>query len=371
MSAEAVAAPGVGTMDLESAHRRAQIYRLACGMTLSSGVAFGLAWPFAFITPVLAAKLLSLPKVMPFKTSLVFVVMIGGSFTLSRLLLLPTLRYPAIHLVVIALIMFLLFYAKAGGMNPILVVFLLIATLVVPLIGTVSESLAIAVSKGLIFATVVAVAMTYVAAAAFPDPPGLGPTVASEGQGGGSKEGTEASGGSAEEEDDTVPSPRFRTAMALRSLVVLYPIVMVFQMLSMTDFTVVLIFASLLTMEPTFGKHFAAGKGMVLTNLAGGLVAVVIYQLLVMVPSFAFLLLVVTLAGLWVGGWIFSDRPLGKLLGGGITTLFLVLGPTLTGDAEAGANLFVRLFMIMGAVVYVVLAFGLLERLTRGRRMIA
>ena len=156
MSAEALAESDVGRMDLESAHRRAQIYRLACGMTLSSGVAFGLAWPLSFITPVLTAKLLSLPKVMPFKTSLAFVAMISGSFILSARLLLPTLSYPAIHLLVMALILFLLFYAKAGGTNPLLVVFLLIGALVVPLIGTVSVSLAILVSKGLIFATVVA-----------------------------------------------------------------------------------------------------------------------------------------------------------------------------------------------------------------------
>ena len=146
MSAEALAAPGVGAMDLESAHRRAQIYRLACGMTLSAGVAFGLAWPLSFITPVLTAKLLSLPKVMAFKASLAFVTMISGSFILSYLLLLPMLSYPAVHLLVMALILFLLFYAKAGGTNPILVVFLLIGALVVPLIGTLSESLAIAVS---------------------------------------------------------------------------------------------------------------------------------------------------------------------------------------------------------------------------------
>ena len=314
---------------------------------------------------MLTAKLLSLPKVLPFKASLAFVAIVSGSFILSARLLLPTLRYPFVHLIVTALILFLLFYARAGGTNPLLVTFFLIAALVVPLIGTVSESLAIGVSNGLIFATIVAVAMTYVAAAVFPDPPGVGPTVASEREdvGDGEDEG--------EVEGDAVPSPRLRTAMALRSLVVLYPIVIVFQMFSMTSFAVVLIFASLLTMEPTYGKHLAAGKDLVLANLAGGLVAVVIYELLVMVPSFAFLLLVVLLAGLWVGGWIFSDRPLGKLLGAGITTLFIVLGPTLMGDAEAGTNLFIRLFMIMGAVVYVVLAFGLLERLTRGRRIIA
>ena len=242
MSAEATAASGVGTVDLESAHRRAQIYRLACGMTLSSGVAFGLAWPLSFLTPVLAAKLLSLPKVMPFKKSLAFVAIISGSFLLSAWLLLPTLRYPFVHLVITALILFLLFYARAGGTNPLIVVFLLIAALVVPLIGTLSESLAMAVSKGLIFATVVAVAMTYVAAAAFPDPPGLGPTVASASQGGDSGE-DEGAG-----EGDGPPSPRVRTAMALRSMVVLYPLVVVFQMFSIADFAVVIIFASLLTL---------------------------------------------------------------------------------------------------------------------------
>ena len=79
--------------------------------------------------------------------------------------------------------------------------------------------------------------------------------------------------------------------------------------------------------------------------------------------------LLVFLGGLWMGGWIFSDRLLGKLLGGGITTVFLILGPVLTGEAAAGQELLIRLGLIMGAVVYVVLAFGLLERLTRGRRL--
>jgi hypothetical protein len=51
--------------------------------------------------------------------------------------------------------------------------------------------------------------------------------------------------------------------------------------------------------------------------------------------------------------------------------VFLILGPAVTGDEQAGDELFLRLFMIMGAVVYVVLAFGLLERLTRGRRQTA
>ena len=346
-------------MDLESAHRRAQIFRLAFGMTLSAAVALGLAWPLSFLTPVVAAKLLTQPKVMPLKAGLAFVALAGGSFFLSARLLLPTLSYPAVHLLLTALILFLLFYAKAGGTNPILVVLLLIGALVVPLIGTVAESLAREATGGIIFAIAVAVVMVYIAAAVFPDPPGLGSTVAA---------GADA-GGKAESEGP--PPPGVRTALALRSLIVIYPLAVVLQLFSLVNFTVVLIMVSLLASEASFGKHLAAGKGMILANLAGGLVAVAIYLLLVLVPSFTFFLLLVLLAGLWVGRWIFSDRPLGKLLGGGITALFIILGPAVTGDNEAGAELFLRLFMIMGAVVYVVLAFGLLERLTRGRRQTA
>ena len=112
-------------------------------MTLSSAVALGLAWPLSFITPVMTAKLLTQPKVMPFKAGLAFVVLAGGALFLSARLLLPMLSYPAVHLLLTALILFLLFYAKAGGTNPILVVLLLIGTLVIPLIGTVAESLAL------------------------------------------------------------------------------------------------------------------------------------------------------------------------------------------------------------------------------------
>ena len=350
-------------MDVESAHRRAQIFRLAFGMTLSAGVSLGLAWPLSFLTPVVAAKLLTRPKVMPFKAGLAFVALASGSLILSARLLLPTLSYPAVHLLVTALILFLLFYAKAGGTNPILVVLLLIGALAVPLIGTVAESLALEATEGIIFAIVVAMIMVYVAAAVFPDPPELGSTVAPTNQPSG--------GGGEGEGNDGPPSPRVRTALALRSLVVIYPLAVVLQLFSLVNLVVVLVMVCLLGTEPTFGKHLATGKGLILANLAGGLVAVVIYQLLVLVPSFTFFLLLVLLAGLWVGGWIFSDRTLGKLLGGGITALFLILGPAVTGDDQAGGELFVRLFMIMGAVVYVVLAFGLLERLTRGRRQIA
>ncbi len=344
--------------DLETRRRTAQVYRLAFGMTLSAGIAFYYAWPLAFISPVLAAKLLSLPKVMPVKAGLAFIGILSATFLLSSTLLLPTLRYPLVHLLLVGLILFRLFYAKAGGANPIIVVFAVIGVMAIPLVGSVSQSLAEGVAKGLSFGAALAVAMVYASAALFPDPPELGATVASQA-------GVKA----ARAAKPPPPPTRIRVALAMRSLVVIYPLYVAFLLFSLVDLAVVLIFAALLGLEPTFGRHWAAGKGLILSNLAGGLVAVLVFNVLVWVPAYPFFLLLVTLAGLVVGRLVFSGTALGKLMAGGITTVFVVLGPTLTGDAEAGAKLYIRVLQIMTAVVYVVVAFGIMERLTRGRRV--
>jgi len=235
-------------------------------------------------------------------------------------------------------------------------VLLLLGALAIPLIGTVSPALAIAAGKDIMFAATVAVIMVFVSAALFPAPesrPGAAMVAEEEGAAG------------------DVLTPKLCALLALRSVAVLYPLTVILQLFSLTDLTIVLVQASLLALEPTFGKHLKVGSGLILANVAAGLVAVVIYQLLLFVPSFPFFLLLVLLAGLWAGKWIFSDHMLGKLLGAGITSVFLILGPAIMGDAEAGAELAIRIFWIMFAVVYVVLAFGLLERWTRGRRVMA
>ena len=359
MSAEAATVETPILTDPLAARRQAQIFRLAFGMALSAGIAFGLAWPLAFLTPVITAKLLTLPRVLPVKAGVGFLVILSVSMILSRELLVPTLEFPAVHLLLTGLILFLLFYVKAGGANPILVVLLMLGVLLVPLAGTVSITLATWVTEGLIFATAVGIAMHYITAALFPDPRVV------EGSRVAAGESSEATG-----EGSQVPrSPQVRSALALRSLVVIFPLAAGFQLFSLVEFMVALIMATLLALEPEFGKHLKVGKGLILANLVGGLIAVGIYRLLVWVPSFTFFLLLVFLGGLWMGGHIFSERLLGKLLGAGITTVFLILGPVITGEAVAGVELLIRLGLIMGAVVYVVLAFGLLERLTRGRRL--
>jgi hypothetical protein len=268
MSAEVATIGSSISVDPQSACRQAQIFRLAFGMALSAGIAFGLAWPLAFLTPVITAKLLTLPKPLPLKAGIGFIVILTGSLVLAREFLIPTLDYPAIHFLLTGLILFLLFYAKAGGTNPVLVVLLVIGVLVVPLAGTVSATLAEAVTLGVIFAAVVAIAMLYLTAALFPDPR------LEEGTG---VEAEEASGAAGEGSGGR-PSPHTRSALALRSLIVLFPLAVGFQLFSLLGSMVALIMATLLALEPEYGKHLKAGKGLILANLVGGLIAVGVYR---------------------------------------------------------------------------------------------
>jgi hypothetical protein len=338
-----------GLFDPARVLRRRQIFRLAFGMTLSSAIAFGFAWPLSFVTPVMAAKLLTAPRALGPKQQIGFLVLLWAGLTIGTEILLPLLSYPAVHLLITGLALFLLFYKKASGTNPIVIVFILIGVIAVPLIGTVQPSLARAVAQGLVFAAAVSVLTIYVSGALFPDPP-------------------DAPAPPKPEAAASRPTSKECAVLALRSLIVLYPLVVLFQLYSMTGAAVMLIFAMMLSLEPAYGVHLKAGSGLILANLSGGLVAVILYQLLVMVPSFWFFLTLCLLSGLLIGDQIFSHTKLGQLLSAGITAVFIVLGPTLTGDAAAGANLALRLALIAAGVIYVVLAFGLLERLTRRTR---
>ena len=336
--------------DVRSARRQAQVFRFASGLTLSCALAFGIGWPLSYLTPVLAAKFLTVPRAIPPKMAVGVLALLGACLLFATQVLLPTLDYPAVHLLLTALFIFWLFYWKARGGQPVVVVLLLMSILAIPLVGTVDPELAGAVAIGIYFCGIVSIGVVYVVSALIPDPEGIPPE------------------SSAAPEVAADRDSRLQTRLALRSTIVLFPLAAALQLFSLTSATVALVMALVLSLEPEYGKHLAAGKGLIMAHAAGGLVSVALYQLLIFVPTFTFFILLVLLSGLWIGDRIFSESVLGKLLGTGVTTVFIVLGPSLTGSSEAGESLALRLLLIAGSVLYVVFAFGFLERLTRGKR---
>jgi len=328
-----------------------QVLRYALGATICMTLALGIGWPLSFMTPVLALGYLAAPARLSLKDGVGLVLTIAGACGVGLFMTHYVMPFPLVFLPLIGLVLFRLFYAKTGGASPLLITWLLIALLALPLVGMLAQQVAVFVALGIITGAVVTVVLVWLIWAAIPAPPPL-PVAPDEPQ-------------------PVAPPPptsaeRFRSAML--STAVVFPALVAFYTLQWTGSLLVLIFIAMLSLQPAFAANFKAGGALIIGNVIGGLAAIAFYELLVMVPAFPFMVLLTLLSGLLFGAQVFSGKKTAGLFGMAFSTVLLVIGSTTGGDGEAGAKVTTRVIQIMIAVIYVVSAFGLLQRLTRGRR---
>jgi hypothetical protein len=116
------------------------------------------------------------------------------------------------------------------------------------------------------------------------------------------------------------------------------------------------------------GAGRQAGYAMIVANVAGGIVSIAFYNLLVAVPWLPFLLVLTLLCGLLFGSLLFSEHKYAKLAGSAFTTVLLIIGSTTTSTSEAGGKVVTRVLQIIAAVLYLVVALNLVDKLGRRRR---
>jgi hypothetical protein len=151
-----------------------------------------------------------------------------------------------------------------------------------------------------------------------------------------------------------------RFVTAGKRLIVIMPVLLLFFIFSLTDAMLILIFVTLLSMNPAFaGKK--AGIALIIANLGGGLAAIAVFNLLTVVSELYFLGFLTLFFGLFFGEKLFSNRPLSNLSGTAYSTFLLVLGNVTSTAGEAGAIVWTRIFQLAVVVVYLVIAFSLLN----------
>ena len=79
-------------------------------------------------------------------------------------------------------------------------------------------------------------------------------------------------------------------------------------------------------------------------------------------------LLLIFLAGMLMGQFVTSGSKFAKLGGTTLNTVLLIIGSTTTSTTDAGSKVFTRVLQITAAVLYLVIAFGIIERLAASRR---
>ena len=103
---------------------------------------------------------------------------------------------------------------------------------------------------------------------------------------------------------------------------------------------------------------------LIIANAIGGLTAIAVYIMLVGVPQLTFLLVCIFLVSLLYGSKIFSSDPRAAVYSTAFTAVLLLVGNSIgEHSADATANFLSRIFQIMGAGLYIILAFYTLTRL--------
>ena len=164
-----------------------------------------------------------------------------------------------------------------------------------------------------------------------------------------------------------IPAPPVRFRSAAISTLAVMPLMVLFYVFQLSQHLVILIFAAILAISASSVAGLKGGMGLLIANIGGGVITILIYNLLVAVPDLAFFVVLMFLTTLLIGRQRFSDRPNAALWGSALNTVLIVIGSVTTSTAEADSNVYLRLIQITLAVIYIVAAFGLLEGLWRRR----
>jgi hypothetical protein len=327
-----------------------RILRLAFGTGLCLLFSQVLAWPLSFVAPVLTMFILALPLPAPrLKQGIVFVVallapMIGG---LALLPFLHHTRWAGIGLVSLAL--FYSFYFTARGGNPVLGTFLTIGLTVVVTVGSVSTDVLILLIQGLGVCAVVGIAFVWIAHALLPELP---PDPALAGRG--------------KQAPPPKPEPGPAARNALRSLLIVLPLALLFMFMSASpSYTVVMIKVASMGQQASADKSREMGRDLLVSTLLGGFGALVAWQLLGIWTSLVFYVLLVVLAGLVYGRWIFQGpavHPKFSTVSYGFLTMLVVLAPALTsGSGDASAAFYARLGLFILIALYGTIAVAVFD----------
>ena len=215
-------------------------------------------------------------------------------------------------------------------------------------VGTVSVDALLGVAGGLAFGAVVGAAIALVSHLLIPDSPVETPANAPAG------------------DSSTAPKkPDLAQARhsAMRSLAVVFPILLWFMLSGASAANMaVMIKVSAMGQEVSQQSTRDAAKSLIFSTLAGGLAAVLAWQVLSVWPSLTLYVLLVVLAGLFFGQRIFEGRGLrvdAATWTYAFLTMIVVLAPAVLDSdfgSAAGARFYDRLFMFGWATLYAVVA---------------
>ena len=316
------------------------VLRYAFGATFLLAVSSLWSYDLSYLTPVLALGYIA-PGVKPltFKQASSFLLILTIVSVITVLVSGMLLEYPLVFMPVLLLSLLWTYYGLDRSM--IIKVFILISILVIPFVSIDAIAIGSYIGVNLIVNALMAIVLTQIVFLFFP--------------------WSEADEFYVKSQPPApARSDKDRFISALNILIILTPVIIIFYTFQLTSSLLSMIFIGILSISPALANP-KVGLVLIIANIFGGMIAIFAFHLLTIVPSYIFMLLLVLSAGLIIATRVFSDNKFGPVFKSGFSTFLLILGDVTSSDAEAGTEVWIRVFQISTAVIYVVLAFRLLN----------
>ena len=319
-----------------------RILRLALGTALCLWFSQALGFSLSFIAPVLTLMILGLPFPAPnLKKGLIFIIALIVPL-IAAMILLPFLMHARwAGILMVGLALYLCFYFTARGGPAVVGTLMTVGLTLTVTIGSVNPAIMWILIVSMAKCAVIGMGFVWIAHALLPDPPPDPALV--------------------RRPPPPPPKPKPSQARwnALRSLVIVFPIAILFLFLSGSpSYTVVMIKVASMGQQATSDSSRQMGRSLLLSTLWGGFGALIAWTLLSAWPSLLFYTLLVALAALLFGRGIFQGaavHPKFQMWSYAFLTMIVILAPALLdgqGSDGAGSAIWSRVMLFIVIALY-------------------
>lgn len=325
-------------------------YRLALGVGLAVFIAYGFKLTVPFVAVIIAMILLMKPgPPLPPVKGLVLAAMVAMIVS-AGVLMVPLLdKVPYASILLVALLLFHLFYWGQKSGNP-LVTILVIAVTLIPVAGLSSQSLALGIAMALGTGLLTGIFVSLISSAFFPEPDAPKPVTFKKAQ----------------------PRPPAHW-IAWRGTLIVVP-VFILALTNPTLYLPAILKAVSLGQQASSLDTRRVGSELVKSTLLGVAAAMVFWAGMRISPTLWMFVLWSMLFATWFGTRLFGVVPSRYSRGfwqDGLITMFILLGPMLQDSANAPdllIKLAMRVLLFIGVALYAWLMVWLLEDWRARRR---
>ncbi|MDO6777222.1 DUF2955 domain-containing protein [Shewanella sp. 3_MG-2023] len=316
-----------------------RVLRFTLGIGIAVAIAAVFDWQLAFILPVFVAKFLVDRVVPTVQTIYELLISMVVTIAIAWMVSLGPVQYPFVLLPLLALMMLWAYYLFSDPKWNFFATILIVSTLVLPYLGILHPGAAIFFGVGLSFSGVVAVIIFTLLHILLPD---LAPEK--------------------ETHSESELSNDERLYESVRALIISFPVISFFFLFEVTGALLTMIFIAILSLQTAGTKSVKVSLFLLLTNGIGGVLAIIFYNMLVVVPELAFYIGLTMIAALFFAQKIYDDPAKAPIFAGIFSALLVVVGSTASStDADVATNFYIRIAQLFIVGVYMVVASFFLE----------